>query len=99
MERNALSAQHAMCLLFVRILSSSDLDQREYDRCIYEMENSSSCAEMLGQQQSDAILAQLKLLFHYRDTEFIDRRFLSDALAALTELRCKISLLVSLYWK
>lgn len=99
MERNALSAQHAMCLLFTRILSNADLDQREYDRCIYEIENSSSCAEMIGQQQSDAILAQLKLLFHYRDTEFVDRRFLSDAHAALTELRRKVSLLVSVYWR
>jgi hypothetical protein len=99
MERNALVAQLSLCQTTIRILMNSDLDLRDYDRCTFEFENNSSCAEMFGQQQADALLASVKLLLHYRETEFKDRRLLSDAHAALCELRAIIALMVDLYWK
>lgn len=99
MERNALMAQVTQCNTVIRILSSADLDTREYAHIIFELENNSSSAEMFGQQSADALLAAVRLLLHYRETEFTDRRLLADAHAALCELRCKIMILVDLYWK
>ena len=99
MERNALMAQLALCHTMCRALSIEDLDAREYERCIFELENDSSADEMFGPQQAEHMLASVRQLLRYRDTEFADRRLLADAHAALCELRAKIALMVDIYWK
>jgi hypothetical protein len=42
---------------------------------------------------------QMKVLTRYRETENQDQRLLNDATMCIVELRRKIAILVSLYWK
>lgn len=99
MERNTLNLEQSLCHLVMGVLSEPELERRDYDRCLYELESSGLAIELLGREQGEYAVSHIRLLARYRETEFIDRRCLADAHAALGQLRAKIADLVAINWR
>ena len=96
MKRNVI-LQHVSFFAVILGELSGPPDQCNYAQLLEDV-TSPWGHETCGAKQHD-VYSQVKLLARYADTEAQDRRLLADATACVAELRRKIALLVSLYWK